>query len=1006
MSAPVESIPKLKEITGAAPWTLLHCFKCNTGASHFWKDTKYTWSVRLECRSCNTAWRVCTECPNIRVHLCSTAQANRHNCTKHRVRAVAHATTTTPPPNPPVGLLEDINPSPTFPLNNLFQGQTNIKYFEAASSGTGPQYLITQAIKSHASSEVLNEDIDMMMSLSHFVSTLTRSQREELATVLCKTNKSMIRQYTLNTNPNSIPVPTTKQQLRTIFCEGSNSVQRNLPHPLIQTIGDHSYILPSDCLKDFLGHGAHNIPVNPITQIHQPIPLGLSAMANSIHSVNLVHQCDSYFLSLWSDDFEPNYSKSNRGSVWIMTITIHTTTYKSPTLANVYPIAVGRKGTDHNKVVRIIINDINTMKKNPSVPACFEAYDGSKKTIQKVSAHLICITQDQPERRSFCGLLAGGKTFHCRWGYAAALSQISDKLIPCPHCLKSLVENVRTWSPVQCSRCFCFMQIPETIRFTPSDDFPEEEIGPDGLLPCTRLSFDLLMQVVDKCHGKVREGKWDKTTSDSYLKSFGINTHSREKVFLHAANQLTFESAREGRISQEQQQAVASLKDDDNDRFRKWKYPPIWESGLSIQQLTEPSMHQLFLGIEKNLTQDIQDWCSLRRKSESLRKSILSQSRDVEKLHLSWCKMQPYVGDKLGGWISENYLAFSRIGPWIYSYLLELENDEIINDTPNKPIQRLTVKECKSFLKRRNLLLEGNVLELRERVRDNLNVEIPESPGGPLKNLLTMIVCKWLFISHLMGITSVTDEDIRIAERNIRLFLWSVAEVDKHIVKPPKNNYPIWISQYNYMCLLNFPKQMEKLGPIRNRWEGGVQGEGYLRKVKPLMQKGGVNWQKNLLSRLLRYKALDTIMTVDKPGTDHSKTTKQYPPQSFKIYPTQASIRHCLDNKDVLSCVLILDDVFVCYKHRGHKVLLPVSLGNHLLTRIGIHYFELSLQQEEPDQSRKMDTCDISSFGILLPGIRTDDPTCYSLFTSDWRSFDLNKKLKFPHDIIDLRDYI
>ena len=94
MSAPVESIPKLKEITGAAPWTLLHCFKCDTGASHFWKDTKYTWSVRLECRSCNTAWRVCTECPNLRAHLWSTSQANRHNRTKHQVPAVAHGTRT------------------------------------------------------------------------------------------------------------------------------------------------------------------------------------------------------------------------------------------------------------------------------------------------------------------------------------------------------------------------------------------------------------------------------------------------------------------------------------------------------------------------------------------------------------------------------------------------------------------------------------------------------------------------------------------------------------------------------------------------------------------------------------------------------------------------------------------------------------------------------------------------------------------------------------------------
>ena len=57
------------------------------------------------------------------------------------------------------------------------------------------------------------------------------------------------------------------------------------------------------------------------------------------------------YVMLWSDDVEPNRSKNNRGSVWLLTATVATPMARSHCMDNTYPIAIGRKGDDHGLVM-------------------------------------------------------------------------------------------------------------------------------------------------------------------------------------------------------------------------------------------------------------------------------------------------------------------------------------------------------------------------------------------------------------------------------------------------------------------------------------------------------------------------------------------------------------------------------------------------------------------------------------------------------------------------------
>jgi hypothetical protein len=232
-----------------------------------------------------------------------------------------------------------------------FCSKASQDYFRASSKGNGHRYLIAKALGQEKSMSNLDgDDIDMMMYVSHFVTTLTRNQRDLLTEVLSKTIEATRRQYEIEMqtkltgkapSQTSISVPSTKQQLRSIICKGKNSMILNLPHPEVRTSNDHAYVLPSECVADLLAHG--NVDFNHGRTIHQVQSLAKSRLAKQIIEKNDQFQCKSIFLSFWSDDFEPNYSKGNRGSMWICTLTVQTANSGTPRINNVYPLAVGPK---------------------------------------------------------------------------------------------------------------------------------------------------------------------------------------------------------------------------------------------------------------------------------------------------------------------------------------------------------------------------------------------------------------------------------------------------------------------------------------------------------------------------------------------------------------------------------------------------------------------------------------------------------------------------------------
>ena len=1005
MSIPVESTAKLKEIAGMAPSLLLHCHKCNTPASHHSPDNKYPWAMKLLCSSCNVTWWVCKECMYQRIHITTNIQASRHHRTKHKVSI----TSSQPPTNPPTAPVASIPPNLEEVLKASSGRKANHTYFLASANGIGQQQIISKAIGQNISTNFYVQDLDMMLSLTHFMLSLSRTQREEFASVLNATTASTVRRITQTSSlPISIPVPTTKQQLRSIFSEGKKAIIPNLPHPQVRVVADHAYTLPSECLADYLGHASPPKKQSSIHSLKQT--LGQSPLAKTILQSNAQKDCNTFFFSIWSDDFEPNYSKTNRGSVWIMTLTIHLPSNDAVTMREVYPIAIGPKSTkknnvNHDEVVSILLNDIKKMSCTESM----QVYDATSGTIKQVSAHLLCIVQDQPERRGFCNLLTGGIGPHGRFGFAVDLIQIADKLPPCDNCRNYLFDSETSWMPRNCDKCFCFMQMPEEIQYEPENYFPPDKLNKNGLLYCEELSFPFLVDCVRTTHQKIVLGEWTKQQSDQYLHRYCINEDFRKKILDHAINGLTLKNL--NLTTAEEGASLASMETDHPEWFTPCPSPPIWDSGISMHQLAEPCMHLLFLGIQKNLTSDLKDWSTLRGKYQFMKKELESRSRLVESFHLSWCKMEPYVGEKLGGWVSENYLALTRLIPWMYEFMEDVDWDEPIPTPEDKPVSRWNVTECKTFLKIRGLIEEGTAGELRRLVNANKDLPVLPTPGGNISTVRQMLLSFWLMTSHLMGMKEVTTEEVRIVERNTRVFLYTSSVYDESY----PNTHPRWISRYNYQCLLNIPSQIELLGPIRNRWEGGLGGEGFLRRVKPLLRPGRKNWQKNTLHRILRDKSCRVLLSKNKTmdeNPDEEQNQKQNNASgNFKIYPTHSYLCDELKEGCVISCFGFQDQdgnvsIGSSYlEYQSKKVVRFKVDESENSYHFGAYYFRIEME-DCVESDNLADPLDIQFFGLLLPKRISGGRSFYTIVTSEWCSWDKNATVLPPHKYTKITDIV
>ncbi len=674
---------------------------------------------------------------------------------------------------------------------------------------------------------------------------------------------------------NSTSIPKCWNDIRNWYLEGARSILSNLPiPPVLKDVEQHSYVSITECIRHFLAHrGLSEIALIP-TNLDQQMNEQVDHACISERARNILSQTGqplSSYIMFWSDDVEPNRIKSNRGSIWLLTATIATHRENAHSMGNTFPIAVGKKGSNHDPIISKVEKEMELLRTGAAPPF----YIGPERKKVSIAFETFCTLQDQPERREFNSMRAGNGATTGRFGVSADHNALySRNVLPaCKTCLakmeKALDEKKYQWPMDPCNACVRWDVLDDShgiARWVAPKDYPETDRivrQNDGtrLLRPTKITYETLKAAVDTAHdGYVNQG-WSNQTCESYLEVEGLSTKYIDVVMDHCARSLSLKLA----IAEPEKYAeILQDAKERAERYMKARYPSPWtRPTVTLELHPDVIMHLIFLGVVKTTIGQIQNCLSAQSKLNSFLKSTETYLKDFLTMSIDWIAIQPYQRGKMGGWVSENYLGFSRILPWFFQNIDSAVQMKTTFEAPeNLPQNKWLLRHNKYWLQIRGLSTKGTSDELRARVATYMQSGAPEplaAPEIPTASVEAVLVALMDLVQCLMS-PIVTPTLINRTRYAVRVFL---SKYDS-LCRPLGQKTPPVLSSYNFICLLNLPDIMQRFGPLRGIYEGGPRGEGFVRFAKPHMTQGlRTNWHSQLMNKLHRSLGFLNVLPSD-----------------------------------------------------------------------------------------------------------------------------------------------
>ena len=868
-------------------------------------------------------------------------------------------------------------------------------------------------------SEIDEKEQCLALAIMHLSNVLSRKDRDLFAALLGLMEKTIERRLVRHMESRplrwNLPIPTSGATLRSVCFKGKNSFFSNLPLPDVQKIDGYSYVSLVNIVSDFLASGyPYDKTIEDMAhdgnEANTIASLGTSLVGQSIRRRALQraeHENSSLPLVIlyiieWSDAFEPNTTKTNRGSVWIKTVTISpiqggSVSREDNKHHNTYPLSVGPKSGDRQKLEESFKQELDRFSRGNLI----RMYNGHTKSMCLVHLELLASVQDQPERRAENCVSLGNATFTSCWGDLVDYKQLVSKIIPCNPC-RNILLNGSHHEANQiggCTACVSWdlnsAHSKRLLRAKPVSDYPADQLDDDGLIPPRKMTFDTLREAALEAHTNLLSGRWSQKSTLAYLQASGLSEKAKEGIVEHAVfckNSLIIQEQGD----EEELAALSRMRERDPNLFLPWKNPPSWNRGISHWQHVEAIMHLAFHGIQKSMAHKIEEWASRRGSLSSFKKYSANILQPIQDLKLEWCKTQPYTGGKLGGWVGENHLAMARINPWFYSGLEFVKRDEVyIGDPATRP-QFWTKKQNQAWLRARGLSFNSkhSAMELKKLVAEYLaKPEVP--PLLPpisiteydIMDLAQSATDMFSLIMH----DQVSDPYLKKLEWSIRVFLTRFDMIDSQVRNDPKEK-PTWITSYNFLSLLNLPNMARQFGPLRNLWEGGYLGEGYLRKMKPLFRNTGAkgfraNWETNLLQSALRDKVLDNRPNDIETSCSQNEDNQR---KQFQKYESIFVIKNEIQFKKTLSCVCLHDNTLAFVLKDLSLVKISIAPGALVINNVRYHKIDIEDAITGEPQRCYEDTT--KKFAILLPRLTKNglpkvedrEETTYAIVCSDW----------------------
>lgn len=612
--------------------------------------------------------------------------------------------------------------------------------------------------------------------------------------------------------PNLPPLPRTFERIRSVILCGASSFIHLVAHPEIRKIGNHAFVLPSECIRHFLGSGHLPMEFNSVIQADsyqssKDTPRGVEiakilSSTPGIQGMDHVRHLPLSFVE-WKDDCEP--SKSNKaskfGSLWVWTMTIMMGEKKKDSPSATFPIAIGPKTANHNALERIIGNDLLKMT-TERIPAFLGGTFHRHPEEITFSAQMFVSLGDQPERRGGNRLMNGNSNSHVRWRYVGHLQKVEKHLPACLDCLNEMrkadtnQEEVPIYMYSKCTNCTNWMMGDlhhPLLCYTPPPTFPKGELlGGETTTSTTNrnlhpavLTYEGLKIIVEKAHTKVVNGKWSPAQSTCFLRENGIRADYLKLIVNRAKDCKAYRVAQE---NADKDITTYEILEKDRKKYPT-KYamariPSVWNRGLPLEIFIDTPMHLLFLGIAKSIFGKISDWslaCGRKKEFNNLAFGLL---KDLESLKLQWLTFNVKTFDSWGGWASEKFQSLSRVALWIYGPLMEVDDVPPFLEPEDRAVENWLVDQYRKWLKAVGKDSTGCQSELKARVLHYKSLPLDQQPQflpkacGSAKGVLQVLRTMVMMLTTVLQPAVEGEKHSRILSVRVRLFLSAVAEFE------------------------------------------------------------------------------------------------------------------------------------------------------------------------------------------------------------------------------------
>jgi hypothetical protein len=488
--------------------------------------------------------------------------------------------------------------------------------------------------------------------------------------------------------------------------------------------------------------------------------------------------------------------------------------------------------------------------------------------------------------------------------------------------------------------------------------------------------------------------------ASSILRYFGFSGDSIDNIIGNAYNAVKWEEVNYLKNHDPiMYQNMLSDYYNNKKKYKKWTLPSSWFGEDNIKLYVDVPMHLLFLGITKAVMSKATKWLTLNRQFTTFQSLAHNVLEPIERMNISWCKILKYPStDKFGGWVSENYLAMARACNWFYSILTFLPRVEEYEDPSHDlPISEWSGNQLKGWLDSRGIKCNGNVKQLRETVENyKFSDEEPEikcNDQVKYTDITNLFATMNNMITYMMS-DKIVKSDIEKLEVFIRMFLICYDIVDQGI---NDESDPSYMRQYNFLCLLNIPSTMREYGCMRNMWEGGIVGEGFLRGMKKELKQGMIGkWQiwtlKNILEKDLYCNLIGNddvpICVKDRKLFEKECVIHRNEDQAGKAYASGEPISGMIING-------ITDNVYMIYKKKNQLWFMGIEIETHeSVFHCNCDYYRINLMKvnegDNNDINNLVNKNDEIIGVMLLPRLfennyeEKNHNSSYCIIRSDW----------------------